>query len=72
MEEAKSYFNPKKQPKIVYSQENFICFRPGKKPLIWNDRLKKKWNKEDLFVIQQIKAIYQHYSNDMIENEMVP
>ena len=67
-----SYFNPKKQPKIVYSQENFICFRPGKKPLIWNDRLKKKWNREDLFVIQQMKAIYQHFSNDLIENEMVP
>ena len=67
-----SYFNPRKQPKIVYSQENLICFRPGKNPLIWNDRLKKKWTKEDELVIQQMKAIFQHYSNDLIENRMMP
>lgn len=67
-----SYFNPKKQPKIVYSQENLICFRPGKTPLTWNDRIQKKWNKEDQFVIQQMKAIYQHYTNDLIDNQMLP
>lgn len=67
-----SYFNPKKQPKIIYSQENLICFRPGKIPLTWNDRIQKKWNKEDQLVIRQMKAIYQHYTNDLIENRMVP
>lgn len=67
-----SYFNPRKQPKIVYSQENLICFRPGKEPLTWNDRIQKKWNKEDQLVIQQMKAIYQHYTTDLIENQMVP
>jgi len=67
-----SYFNPKKQPKLVYSQENFICFRPGKTPLTWNDRIQKKWNKEDQIVIRQMKAIYQHYTTDLIENRMVP
>jgi phosphoglycerol transferase MdoB-like AlkP superfamily enzyme len=67
-----SYFNPKKQPKIVYSQENLICFRPGKTPLIWNDRIQKKRNKEDQLVIRQMKAIYQHYTTDLIENRMVP
>jgi len=67
-----SYFNPKKQPKLVYSQENLICFRPGKTPLTWNDRIQKKWNKEDQLVIRQMKAIYQRYSNDLIENQMEP
>lgn len=66
-----SYFNPRKQPKIVYSQENLICFRPGKTPLKWNDRIQKKWNKEDQLVIRQMKAIYQHYTTDLIENRMV-
>ncbi len=67
-----SYFNPRKQPKIVYSQENLICFRPGKAPLTWNDRIQKKWNKEDELVIRQMKAIYQHYTTDLINNKMVP
>jgi phosphoglycerol transferase MdoB-like AlkP superfamily enzyme len=67
-----SYFNPRKQPKIVYSQENLICFRPGKTPLTWNDRIQKKWKKEDHLVIQKMKAIYQHYTTDLIENQMVP
>ena len=67
-----SYFNPRKQPKIVYSQENLICFRPEEEPLIWNDCIQKKWNKEDQLVIRQMKAIYQHYTTDLIENRMVP
>lgn len=67
-----SYFNPKKQPKIVYSQESLICFRFGKKPLTWNDQLDKKWNKEDQLLIRQMKAIYQHYTTDLIENKMIP
>jgi phosphoglycerol transferase MdoB-like AlkP superfamily enzyme len=67
-----SYFNPRKQPKIVYSQENLICFRPGKEPITWNDRIQKKWSKEDQLVIRQMKAIYQHYTNDLIENRLVP
>lgn len=67
-----SYFNPKKQPKIVYSQENLICFRPGQIPLTWNDRIQKKWNKEDRSVIKKMKAIYQHYTNDLIDNRMTP
>jgi phosphoglycerol transferase MdoB-like AlkP superfamily enzyme len=67
-----SYFNPKKQPKIVYSQENLICFRPEEEPLAWNDRIQKKWSKEDQRVILQMKAIYQHYTTDLIENRMVP
>jgi len=67
-----SYFNPKKQPKIVYSQENLICFRPGKNPLTWNDKITTKWNKEDQLAIKQMKAIYQHYTTDLIENRMQP
>ena len=67
-----SYFSNEKEPKIIYSQENLISYRGGKNLLIWNEFLKKKRSKSDTEEIQKMKAIYQRYSNDLIENKMTP
>jgi len=67
-----SYFNAKKQPKLIYSNENLINLEPKKEPLTWNDHLKKTWSKDELLTIKHIKAIYQHYTSSMIENKMTP
>ncbi len=67
-----SYFNPQKQPKIFYSQENLIAYRANSTLLVWNPFLEINRNKSDYEDIQKMKAIYQHYTNDLVENRMLP
>jgi len=67
-----SFFAKKKQPKIIYNQENLVAFETGKKPLIWNESSRRKWTKEELKTIRQIKAIYQSYTIDLIKNRLLP
>ncbi len=67
-----SFFNSQKQPKIFYSQENLIAYRANKSLLVWNPYLKMNRNKTDYEDIQKMKAIYQHYTNDLVENRMLP
>ena len=67
-----SYFSKYRLPKIVYNQENLIVLNPKKKPFIWNDQMRKKWNSSELQEIRKLKAIYQHYTQSLIENRMRP
>ena len=67
-----SYFSKYRLPKIVYNQENLIVLNPKKRPLIWNDQMRKKWNSSELQEIRKLKAIYQHYTQSLIENRMKP
>lgn len=67
-----SYFAKKKQPKIIYNQENLVAFETGKEPLAWNESSNHKWTKEELKTIRQIKAIYQSYTTDLINNRLLP
>jgi phosphoglycerol transferase MdoB-like AlkP superfamily enzyme len=67
-----SYFNKQKQPKIIYAQENLMAYQGTKDLLVWNLSSMKKRNKSDDLEIKKMKAIYQHYTNDLIENKMTP
>ena len=67
-----SYFSKYSLPKIVYNQQNFIVLSPGKKSLIWNDRMQKEWKDSEKATIRKLKAIYQHYTHALIDNKMLP
>ena len=67
-----SYFNKQKQPKIIYAQENLMAYQGTKDLLVWNLSSMKKRSKSDDLEIKKMKAIYQHYTNDLIENKMTP
>ena len=57
-----SYFSNFDLPKVVYQGENLIGLSSNEKPLIWNDQMRSKWNPQDMKRINQLKAIYQHYT----------
>ena len=67
-----SYFNKQKQPKIIYAQENLMAYQGTKDLLVWNLSSMKKRSKSDDLEIKKMKAIYQQYTNDLIENKMTP
>jgi len=67
-----SYFNNQKQPKIIYSQENLMAYKGTKELLVWNLSSLKKRSKSDDVEIKKMKAIYQQYTNNLIENKMTP
>ena len=66
-----SYFSNFELPKVVYQGENLIALSADEKPLIWNDLMSSKWSLEDIKRINQLKAIYQHYTNALIDNRMI-
>ena len=66
-----SYFSNFDLPKVVYQGENLIGLSANKKPLIWNDQMRRKWSSEEIKRINQLKAIYQHYTHALIDNRMV-
>ena len=67
-----SYFNKQKHPKIIYAQENLMAYQGTKDLLVWNLSSMKKRSKSDDLEIKKMKAIYQQYTNDLIENKMTP
>ncbi len=66
-----SYFSNFELPKVVYQGGNLIALSANEKPLIWNDLMSSKWSLEDIKRINQLKAIYQHYTNALIDNRMI-
>ena len=67
-----SYFSKYSLPKIIYNQENLIALSPNQKPFIWNDQMDRNWNKSERETIRKLKAIYQHYTQALIDNKMLP
>jgi phosphoglycerol transferase MdoB-like AlkP superfamily enzyme len=70
-----SYFNNRLMPKMVCEQGNLISFDMGKKALsntVWNEQMKGKRSSHEQKVITQMKAMYQHYTHDLISNRMTP
>lgn len=67
-----SYFSRYSLPKVVYNQENLIALSPNQKPLIWNDQMRRNWKQSEREIIRKLKAIYQHYTQALIENKMLP
>jgi phosphoglycerol transferase MdoB-like AlkP superfamily enzyme len=66
-----SYFQQKNMPNMVYDQENFIHFSWGRKPFLWNDS-KTLVSAKEALLVKKMKAIYQQYSNNLIDNTMLP
>ena len=65
-----SYFNPKKQPTLIFDQENLVNISPNHSPIIWNEASNKNWNNEEKEIIRHLKAIYQQYTHALIHNKM--
>ena len=65
-----SYFNPKKQPTLIFDQENLVHISPVHSPIIWNEASTTSWNQEQQEVIRHLKAIYQQYTHALIHNKM--
>ena len=70
-----SYFNPVSMPKMVCEQGNLINFEMtnlGFKNTVWNENMKCKRSSHELKIIEQMKAMYQHYTHDLISNQLTP
>lgn len=70
-----SYFSQKSMPKMICEQGNLISFETNSKGIIntvWNEQMQQKRNTHEQVVIRQMKALYQHYTHDLISNQMLP
>ena len=70
-----SYFSKMSTPKMVCEQGNLISFEKGEKGLlntVWNEQMKKQRNTHEKQIIREMKALYQHYTHDLITNQMTP
>ena len=70
-----SYFSPKSSPKMVSEQGNLISFEKREKGFlntVWNEQMKKQRNTHEKQIIREMKALYQHYTHDLITNQMTP
>jgi phosphoglycerol transferase MdoB-like AlkP superfamily enzyme len=70
-----SYFNDKLMPKMVCEQGNLISFDMGENGLsntVWNEQMKGERSSHEQLIIAQMKALYQHYTHDLITNRMTP
>ena len=70
-----SYFNPISMPKMVCEQGNLINFdmtNHGFMNTVWNENMKQKRSSHEQKIIEQMKAMYQHYTHDLISNQLTP
>lgn len=70
-----SFFNPLNMPKMVCEQGNLIHFEMANRGFIhtvWNENMKGKRSSHEQKIIQQMKALYQHYTHDLISNQLTP
>jgi len=70
-----SYFNNKLMPKMICEQGNLISFGVSKNGIsttVWNERMQQQRSSHQQQIIRQMKALYQHYSHDMITNQLTP
>jgi phosphoglycerol transferase MdoB-like AlkP superfamily enzyme len=70
-----SYFSPKSTPKMVSEQGNLISFEKrenGFVNTVWNEQMKQKRSSHEQQIIREMKALYQHYTHDLITNQMTP
>ena len=70
-----SYFSPKSMPKMVSEQGNLISFEKREEGLqntVWNEQMKQKRSSHEQQIIREMKALYQHYTHDLITNQMTP
>lgn len=70
-----SYFNNKLMPKMICEQGNLISFdvtRNGLSTIVWNEQMTLNRNSHEQKIINQMKALYQHYTHDLITNRMTP
>jgi phosphoglycerol transferase MdoB-like AlkP superfamily enzyme len=70
-----SYFNNRLMPKMICEQGNLISFEVGLNGLshiVWNEQMKGKRSSHEQKIITQMKAMYQHYTHDLITNRMTP
>jgi phosphoglycerol transferase MdoB-like AlkP superfamily enzyme len=70
-----SYFNNKIMPKMICEQGNLISFysaENGLKTTVWNEHMKGKRSLHEQKIIAQMKALYQHYTHDLLTNRMKP
>jgi phosphoglycerol transferase MdoB-like AlkP superfamily enzyme len=70
-----SYFNPISMPKMVCEQGNLINFemtKHGYLNTVWNENMKQKRSSHEQKIIEQMKALYQHYTHDLISNQLTP
>ncbi len=70
-----SYFNNKLMPKMICEQGNLISFEVGQNGLsntVWNEQMNGKRSSHEQKIITQMKAMYQHYTHDLITNRMTP
>lgn len=70
-----SYFSPKSTPKMVSEQGNLISFEKREEGLlntVWNEQMKQKRSSHEQKIIRKMKALYQHYTHDLITNQMTP
>ena len=70
-----SYFNNKLMPKMICEQGNLISFdlaKNGLSTIVWNEQMKGARNSHEQKIIRQMKALYQHYTHDLITNRMTP
>ncbi|MFM6935496.1 MAG: LTA synthase family protein [Flavobacteriales bacterium] len=70
-----SYFNPNSMPKMVCEQGNLISFEMSNNGFlntVWNEQMKQKRSSHEQQIIRQMMAMYQHYTHDLISNQMTP
>jgi phosphoglycerol transferase MdoB-like AlkP superfamily enzyme len=70
-----SYFSNKSMPKMICEQGNLISFEKISKGIVntvWNEQMKGKRSSHEQQIIRQMKALYQHYTHDLISNQMTP
>lgn len=70
-----SYFSNKSMPKMICEQGNLISFEKNNKGIlntVWNEQMKGKRSSHEQQIIRQMKALYQHYTHDLISNQMTP
>jgi phosphoglycerol transferase MdoB-like AlkP superfamily enzyme len=70
-----SYFNNRLMPKMICEQGNLISFEASQNGLaniVWNEQMKGKRSSHEQKIITHMKAMYQHYTHDLITNRMTP
>jgi phosphoglycerol transferase MdoB-like AlkP superfamily enzyme len=70
-----SYFNSKSMPKMICEQGNLISFEVTNNVFlntVWNEQMQQKRSSHSQQIIREMKALYQHYTHDLITNQMTP
>jgi phosphoglycerol transferase MdoB-like AlkP superfamily enzyme len=62
------------QPKVIaaFAQQNLISFRTPRKPEVWNESMTYSKSHPRFMEIQHLKAAYQRYCADLLNNRMKP